>query len=103
MDGFLAGGRQPKWSNLTTLIIPNSGELKNENMKTIEDKIQEILAEHHECRWMDSSELENCLRRIATEQKAIDIEKIPQLYVRWLMIDGEKPSWVEYANKAMKE
>lgn len=44
-------------------------------MKTIEDKIQEILAEHHECRWMDSSELENCLRRITTEQKVMDDEE----------------------------
>lgn len=37
----------------------------------------------------------------ATEQKEIDIEQIPQLYVRWLMIDGDKPSWKEYAIKAM--
>lgn len=39
----------------------------------------------------------------ATEQKAIDIKALPQLYVRWLMIDGEKPSWEEYANKAMED
>lgn len=39
----------------------------------------------------------------ATEQKAIDIDEIPKLYVRWLMIDGDKPSWKEYANKAMEE
>lgn len=36
------------------------------------------------------------------KQKAIDIDTLPQLYVRWLMIDGEKPSWVEYATKAME-
>lgn len=41
--------------------------------------------------------------KIATEQEAIDIDIIPQLYVRWLMIDGEKPSWAEYANKALEE
>ena len=40
---------------------------------------------------------------VATEQKEIDIEQIPQIYVRWLMIDGEKPSWKEYANKAMED
>lgn len=44
-----------------------------------------------------------CWLQSAIEQKAIDIDIIPQLYVRWLMIDGEKPSWVEYANKAMGE
>lgn len=39
----------------------------------------------------------------AMEQKAIDIEAIPQLFVRWLMIEGEKPSWLDYVNKAMEE
>ena len=39
----------------------------------------------------------------ATEQKEIDIEQIPQLYIRWLMVDGEKPTWKEYAIKAMEE
>lgn len=34
----------------------------------------------------------------ANEQRKIDIETIPQLYVRWLMIEGEKPTWEEYAN-----
>ena len=38
----------------------------------------------------------------ATEQKAVDIETIPRLYVRWLLIDGDKPSWEEYANKALE-
>lgn len=44
--------------------------------------------------------------KIATEQRQIDIETIPQLYIRWLMIDDEhgfeKPSWKEYANKFIK-
>lgn len=41
-------------------------------MKTIEETIQEILAEQHECRWLDTSELEVYLRKIVAEQKAID-------------------------------
>lgn len=39
------------------------------------------------------------LIEMAIEQRTIDIEQIPQLYVRWMMIDGEKPSWKEYAKK----
>lgn len=39
----------------------------------------------------------------ATEQKDIDIELIPQIYMRWLMIEGKRPLWVEYANKAMED
>lgn len=38
-----------------------------------------------------------------TDRKSIDIKSIPQLYIRWLMIDGEKPSWDEYANKALED
>lgn len=49
----------------------------------------------------------NAYRIGATEQKAIDIETIPQLYIHWIMIDDEhgfeKPSWEEYATKAMEE
>lgn len=39
----------------------------------------------------------------ATEQRAIDIKIIPQLYIRWIMIEGDKPSWEEYATKVLEE
>lgn len=48
-------------------------------MTEIEKKIQEILAEHHECRWMDTSDLEGYLRRIAAEQKAIDDAELAEV------------------------
>lgn len=42
----------------------------------------------------------------AKEQIVIDIETIPPLYIRWILIDDtygfEKPSWEEYATKAME-
>lgn len=44
-----------------------------------------------------------CIEALICAQKAIDIAIIPQLYVRWVMIDGEKPTWYEYATKAMEE
>lgn len=37
------------------------------------------------------------------QQKSLDIETIPQLFIRWLMIDGDKPIWKDYAIKEMKE
>lgn len=77
------------------------------DMKTIEDKIQEILAEHHECRWMDSSELENCLRMIATEQKAIDdaehTEEMRKLNDEWKEnLEIQRKMLIEKACKWLK-
>lgn len=75
-------------------------------MKTIEE-INEI-APYHPCEWQQgygiwqSGYMEG-QKNGADEQKAIDIDIIPQLYMRWLMIDGEKPTWEEYANKAMEQ
>lgn len=69
-------------------------------MKTIEETIQEILAEHHECRWMDSSELENCLRRIATEQKAIDEEVIHAIVEEQVLKAINKQKTIDDANLA---
>lgn len=67
-------------------------------MKTIEERAIEA-SKNKDC----PSQFENGYWQGATEQKAIDIETIPQLYVRWLLIEGDKPSWEEYANKAMGE
>lgn len=45
-------------------------------MKTIDETIQAILDEQHECRWMDTSDLEVYLRKVTDKQKAIDIDKV---------------------------
>lgn len=76
-------------------------------MKTIAE-INEI-APYHPCEWQvgygiwQAGFMEG-QKSGAEDQKAIDIDTIPQLYIHWLMIDDEqKPSWKEYANKAMEE
>lgn len=71
-------------------------------MKTIEERANEYIGHPFEVdEDVSITMARGSYAQGATEQKAIDMELIPQLYVRWLMIDGEKPSWVEYANKAM--
>ena len=37
------------------------------------------------------------------EQKAIDIDLLPQIIEHWWMIDSDKPTWEEYSTKALKE
>ena len=78
-------------------------------MKSIEER-SKAYAETKCSPWLSMVAKETLLDKyikeyieIATEQKANDIETIPQLYVRWLMIEGDKPTWKEYANKAMEE
>lgn len=44
-------------------------------MKTIEERIDQIVEGYAECRWLDASELRAYLEEIATEQKATDINK----------------------------
>lgn len=36
-------------------------------------------------------------------QRDIDIETIPRLYMKWLMIDGDKPEWRDYIIQAMED
>lgn len=72
-------------------------------MKTLEERAKEYAVIAKIRGDMPLELAEEVYIEIATEQKAIDIETIPQLYVRWLMIDGEKPSWKEYAIKATEE
>lgn len=99
-------------------------------MKTIEKRAKAVLAQHtNQPTAIDlysKNEVLEMLVEIATEQEAIDdaelhqrfekvlngqkwylIETIPQLYIRWLLIDDEhgfeKPTWEEYANKVMEE
>lgn len=73
-------------------------------MKTIEERAEQYRKEMTGYSPMPSGlELKAGYIKGATDQRAIDIDIIPQLYVRWLMIDGEKPIWEEYANQAMED
>lgn len=45
-------------------------------MKTIEEKIDQIVKGHAECRWLDASELRAYLEQIAAEQRAIDAHEM---------------------------
>lgn len=72
---------------------------------TIEEKAKLYL--QYELDFLGNNLSENMVCRAyikgASEQRAIGIERIPQLYVRWFMTDGEKPTWKEYAIKAMEK
>lgn len=78
---------------------------KRTDMKTTEERAKHNLSYERDFLGRNLSDNMVCRAYVkgATEQRAIDIDIIPQLYVRWLMIDGEKPSWVEYANKATEK
>lgn len=115
MDGFLAGGGQPKWSNLTTLIIPNSGELKNDNMKTIEERAKEHYPKGIGVFTPEGAELlQKAYIKGATEQKAIEnkrkgelleyLEELEAHYRKLEQYDDGKPirRVIEYI-KSMEE
>lgn len=58
-------------------------------MKTIEEKINEIVEGHAECRWLDANELREYLQKIATEQRKIDIAKAKEAFNKscgWLAV-----------------
>lgn len=76
---------------------------KDINDMTIEERAKAWETNNGTCITAMTKVAENGYIKGATEQKDIDIERIPQLYVRWLMIDGEKPAWKEYVIKAMEE
>lgn len=69
-------------------------------MKTIEERAREFALKK-----MPYSPFfegyEKMYEEIAAEQKAIDIDTIPQMFIHWLMIEGEKPTWKDYANQVM--
>lgn len=86
-------------------------------MKTIEDKINEIVEGHAECRWLDACELRKYLEEVATEQKAIDddhLREVKKMVVdkacEWLSKQGYDwwegyglPFTIEDFRKAMEE
>lgn len=82
----------------------NLKKMKNVIMKTIEDKINEIVEGHAECRWLDAGELQEYLEEVATEQKAIDdAERDTAVYnLLMLKLDAEKKLWLDKACEWMK-
>lgn len=70
--------RESNWYSNTKQML--------KDMKTTEEIIQEILDEQHEMRWMDTSDLEVYLRKVAETQKAIDTEKA----IEWLKANAHK-------------
>ena len=58
-------------------------------MKTIENTIRDILEEHHDCRWMDSSDLEDCLLKVVDAQKKDDLE----VFCQWLTEFADTIYW----------
>lgn len=83
------------------------------DMKTTEEIIQEILDEQHECRWMDTSDLEVYLRKVANEQKAIDHSEehlawIIKQYYKWAYEihhcdNNEQCTFKEWIDKKIEE
>jgi len=48
----------------------------NEKQQAIEETIEKMCDEQHDCRWLDTADFEKYLRRIAAEQKKVDIDRI---------------------------
>jgi len=61
---------------------------------TIEDYIESMVAEHHECRWIDSSELEELLRKVALEEKKIVIDNACEWIGNYLIEIGYPDDWM---------
>lgn len=57
---------------------------RRKNMTTAE-KIEQIVENHRDCRWLDASELEALLKEVAEHQKAIDVDKACKWFRAYLL------------------
>jgi len=67
---------------------------RNESQQAMEETIEKMCNEQHDCRWLDTADFEKYLRKIASEQKNIDIDKACEWFANYLFEIGYPDDWV---------